>query len=108
MYYPEGTRVRELTYEENIDLIAINDPTFLHRTKTHKNPIILYEPENINISLHNSNARFYYWYLIPYRLEDKEFKEFVLDYDLEGQIVSRTNVYEYFNSEYLNIRRISY
>lgn len=98
-------------YEENVDIISI-DENHMNGSKFVKNPIIIYnniKTKKQDKQIENDSQKIGFVHEVMYKISnDDEFNQFVKEYDLTNQIVSKTNVLENYNNKWASVKRVLY
>ncbi|EGI2114996.1 DUF1430 domain-containing protein [Listeria monocytogenes] len=97
-------------YEDNINIINI-DENYTYGSQLVENPVIIYNNVNRDklkspISKDTQNVN--YVHDIMYDISNKEFNNFIKQNNLQGQIVSKTNVMDSYNKNWNNAKRVLY
>lgn len=93
------------SYSDHIEVIGIHDAVHLYRSKLIKDPIIILNNSHQIIDERSARPQMYYAYHVLYSLTDKEFDAVVEEYQLEDQIVKRTNALEFYEHNWTIIKR---
>ncbi|GLB61479.1 DUF1430 domain-containing protein [Cytobacillus sp. NCCP-133] len=98
-------------YEDNVDIISI-DENHMNGSKFVENPIIIYNNINakeIGNQIESDSQKIGFVHEVMYKISnDGDFNQFVKEYDLTNQIVSKTNVLESYNNKWTNVKRVLY
>lgn len=96
MYGGKADDIQIRYYDRNIKTIAIDNMDLeTPRSKLYKNPIICLDNRRIAIQSEKNNLNDHV-YDVMFKVSDSDFLAFINKYELEGQIVSRSNVYNVY------------
>jgi hypothetical protein len=96
-------------YEDNVDIVRI-DEDMVYGSDLLKNPIIIYYnlPPDALEKFDKDTHYLARSTEIMYKMSDGPFNQFVRDYQLTGQIVTKTNVLDSYNKSWNIAKRILY
>lgn len=97
-------------YEDNIDMISI-DENYPYGSKLLENPVVVYNnmsEDTLKSEMNDDAQKINYLNDIMYKISDDEFNRFIEEHGLMGQIVTRTNVLENYQNNWLIAKRVLY
>lgn len=106
--YKYETNYEILTYDSNVDMVAISEIFFPNRSKLIKNPIIVLNytgAEDIIIDTETSQRKRLLAHDIMYLINETDYQSFLERHGLTNQIHVKTNVYDLYNHHWKIIKR---
>lgn len=97
-------------YKDNIDIVHI-DENYTYGSQLVENPVIIYNNVNraeLKTPISKDTQNVNYVHDIMYDISNKEFNNFIKQNDLQGQIVTKTNVMDSYNKNWNNAKRVLY